>query len=153
MKTAHLIPHATLYNLATLAIGVSIGFGAGWFTRPETIIVKQGTANTPAALSSVQLMVVFDSAKVRTWNTVDWHETMTPLELLQKVAGNERMTLTTGKDAQGGTTVDSLEADANTELAFWNYYVNNAHPPRPPDKYSLRPGDVVVWVYERIATK
>lgn len=137
----------SLYNMLTFAVGLSLGFGLGWVLHTETIIVRQNVADTPAALSSVDLMID-DGERVRTWNTVDWHETMTPLGLLEKVAGVGAITVESKPSAQGGNDVHAIDGIANDERR-WQYWVNNREQPRAADKYSLKPGDIVVWKYAR----
>lgn len=142
MRTQRII---SLYNMLTLAVGLSLGFGLGWALHTETIVVRPNVADTPAALSSVNLMID-DGEHIRTWNTVDWHETLTPLGLLEKVAAVGAITIETEPSTKGGNDVHAIDGIANTKKR-WQYWVNNTQQPRAADKYSLKPGDIVVWKY------
>lgn len=137
----------TLYNIVTFLVGVSLGGGLGYVLSSDTVVVRQGTPNTPAAITSVNLMIV-DGDDVKTWNTVDWHETMTPLELLQKVGGASGFSIKVDKDATGAPIVTSVGTGKEDGIP-WRYFVNNTEPPRPADGYSLKPGDIVVWVHAK----
>jgi hypothetical protein len=140
----------TIRNLAIgLVIGLLIGGGLGASLHKETIIVRQGTADTPAALTSVNLMIDYGTGTIRTWNTVTWHEAMSVLNLTETVTGAEAIPMQTKANKDGLLTVSSinaLENDAKTNMR-WQYWVNNTYEPRIASKYFLKPGDIVEWKY------
>ena len=130
-----------------LALGLLFGTALGATLRKETVVVREGTANTPAAMSSVNLMIDYGNGIVKTWNTVSWHEAMSIVNLLETVAGAKGITLLT-KD--GGdknitvTTIDGVGNDAGKNMR-WQYWINNTYEPRIASKYFLKPGDIVSW--------
>jgi len=147
--------HSTisLYNIATFLVGLSLGFGLGWILHNETIIVRQGTADTPAALMSVNLMID-DGTRVQTWNTVTWKETMSPLSLLETVAGVGAIKLETRVlqgDEKTVSAIGNVRENAKERLV-WQYWVNNMQQPRAGNKYFLKPGDMVFWRLTKEAT-
>lgn len=136
----------SLYTIATFLIGVSLGGGLGYVLSNDTIIVKKAAPETPAMLSSVNLMVVSPEG-VKTWNTVEWAEAMTPLSLLEKVAAVGEITIKKGTKGDGSTSIAAINDVTADKTNSWRYFVGNTEPPRAPDKYSLKPGDNVVWVF------
>jgi hypothetical protein len=137
------------YGGTLLALGFVIGGALGASLHKETIIVRQGTADTPAALTSVNLMIDYGTGTVRTWNTVTWHEAMSVLNLTETVTGAETIPLLTKADKDGLTTVasiDGIQNDAKTNMR-WQYWINNTYEPRIASKYFLKPGDIVEWKY------
>jgi len=142
-----------LYNILTFLVGASLGFGLGYTLHNETIIVRQGTADTPAALTSVNLMID-DGMHVQTWNTVTWKETMSPLSLLEAVAAANAIKLETrdlGGDQKTVAAINDAREDAKQGLK-WQYWVNNTEQPRAGNKYFLKPGDIVLWRLTKVAT-
>jgi hypothetical protein len=143
----------SLYNLATFLVGLSLGFGLGYVLHNETVIVRQGTADTPAALASVNLMID-DGMHVQTWNTVTWKETMSPLSLLETVAGVGAIKLETRNLDGNQQTVAAINdiRDNQKNHTEWKYWVNNTEQPRAGNKYFLKPGDIVLWRLSKTAT-
>lgn len=134
-------------TIIALVVGVFIGALLGASFLKETVVVREGTADTPAAMSSVDLMIDYGNGTVKTWNTVSWHEAMSIVNLLETVAGAKGITLLT-KD--GGdknitvTTIDGIANDAEKNMR-WQYWINNTYEPRIASKYFLKPGDIVLW--------
>lgn len=130
---------------------VSLVLGAilGATFHKETVVVREGTANTPAAMTSVNLMIDYGNGTVKTWNTVTWHETMSVLDLMKTVAGANAITLLTKESGSGLSTVQSVDGitNENKTSTRWQYWVNNNYEPRISSKYYLKPGDLVVWKY------
>ena len=126
-----------------------LGIGLGAFFHKETIVVREGVADTPAAMSSVNLMVDDGNGVVKTWNTVSWHETMSVINLLEMVGGANEITLMTTVDKERGVLVASIDGVATDETlgTRWQYWVNNVYEPREPSRYFLKPGDIVQWKY------
>ena len=133
--------------IIALLVGVFIGVLLGASLLKETVVVREGTANTPAAMSSVNLMIDYGNGTVKTWNTVSWHEAMSIVNLLETVSGAKGITLLT-KD--GGdknitvTTIDGIANDAEKNMR-WQYWINNTYEPRIASKYFLKPGDIVLF--------
>jgi hypothetical protein len=137
----------SLYTIVTFLVGVSLGGGLGYVLSSDTVIVRKETPDTPAALSSVNLMIVSDK-EVKTWNTVSWNETMTPLSLLEKVSGVGEISFQKNVGKDGATQVFTINEVSNDDAGRrWRIFVNNVEPARAPDKYSLKPGDMVVWAF------
>jgi hypothetical protein len=136
-------------TLLVAIISTITGIGLGAFFHKETIVVREGTADTPAAMSSVNLMIDDGTGKVRTWNTVSWHETMSTIDLLEMVHGAKEITLFTGSNKESGDFVSSIDGIANDTSANlrWQYWVNNIYEPRTASRYFLKPGDIVLWKY------
>lgn len=136
-------------------VGLLVGGALGASLHKETIVVRQGTADTPAALASVNLMIDYGTGTIRTWNTVSWHEAMSILNLTEMVTSAEAITLLTKEDKNGLATVQSLNGlqnDAKTQMR-WQYWINNTYEPRIASKYFLKPGDIVLWKYAQEQTK
>jgi hypothetical protein len=141
--------HFTLKHVLVIAVlSCAIGgvIGATFFKK--TIVVREGTANTPAAMTSVNLMID-DGKAVHTWNTVSWHEAMSIFDLMETVAATGNITMTSALAPDGNRTVGAINGlanDAANEMR-WQYWVNNNYEPRVASKYYLKPGDIVVWKY------
>ena len=133
--------------LVSLVLGATLG---ATFHK-ETVVVREGTANTPAAMTSVNLMIDYGNGTIKTWNTVSWHETMSVLDLMKTVAGVNAITLLTKDSGSGLSTVESVDGISNeSKLSMrWQYWVNNNYEPRIASKYYLKPGDLVVWKYTK----
>ncbi len=134
-------------RIITFFVGIVLGalIGAGF--HKETIVVREGIAENPAALSSVSIMID-DGDRVRTWNTVSWHEAMSILDLLDFMETTGNLSLSVDKDRTRVLSIDGIPA-TETPGMRWQYWVNNAYEPRIADKYYLKPGDIVVWKYAR----
>lgn len=140
-----------LHSKRTLAVAVFsmlVGVALGAFFHKETVVVREGTADTPAAMNSVHLMVD-DGTRVRTWNTVSWHETMSAINLLEAVSRVGEIALLTTTDKKRGLIVASVDGVASDETLAtrWRFWVNNVYEPREASRYYLKPGDIVVWKY------
>lgn len=134
---------------AVLIVGLLLGGALGASLHKETIVVRQGVADTPAAMTSVNLMIDYGTGTIRTWNTVTWHEAMSVLNLMETVTGAEAIPLLTKENEAGLTTISSMNGiqnDAQTNMR-WQYWVNNMYEPRIASKYYLKPGDIVQWKY------
>ena len=138
-----------------LILGLIIGAFLGASFHKETVVVREGTANTPAALSSVNLMIDYGNGSIKTWNTVSWNEAMSVLDLMQKVANAKEVAMTAKPDAKGVNTLDSIDNISNDpkQNLRWQFWVDNTYEPRTADKYYLKPGDIVLWKYVRDQAK
>lgn len=134
------LKHMLAFGVVLLLIGVAIG--ASFFTK--TIVAREGTADTPAAMTSVNLMIDYGTGTIRTWNTVTWHEAQSVLTLMKEVAATKNITLEMTADEAGVLSIDGAK-NSSTEL--WQYWVNNSYQPVPASKYYLKPGDIVMWKY------
>ena len=136
-----------LVAIISMLIGVLVG---AWFHK-ETVVVREGTADTPAAMSSVNLMVDYGDGTIKTWNTVSWHEAMSVVNLLEKVADAKEITLTTKDLGEKNISIESINATANDPKTgvHWQYWINNTYQPKIASKYFLKPGDIVFWKYVR----
>lgn len=132
-----------------LLFGLVIGALLGASFHKETVVVREGTADTPAAQSSVNLMIDYGDGRVKTWNTVSWNEAMSILDLMQQVANAKEITMTTKPGAKGVSTLQSIDGVMNDATARmrWQYWVDNTYEPRTADKYYLKPGDIVLWKF------
>ena len=137
--------------LVSLVLGATLG---ATFHK-ETVVVREGTANTPAAMTSVNLMIDYGNGTVKTWNTVSWHEAMSVLDLMKTVAGANAITLLTKDTGSNLSTVQSIDGITNESKTSmrWQYWVNNNYEPRIASKYYLKPGDLVVWKYVKEQAK
>lgn len=137
------------YCSALFALGLIIGGGLGALLHKETIVVRPNVADTPAALTSVNLMIDYGDGTVKTWNTVSWHEAMSILNLMETVTGAEAIPMLTKETKDRQLIIDSIDGfknDAATNTR-WQYWVNNTYEPRIASKYYLKPGDIVMWKY------
>jgi hypothetical protein len=145
---------STLLHLALVAVTFLVtGLLFGWIFFERTVIVREGTADTPAAMTSVNLMID-NGTTVRTWNTISWNEAMSIMHLLEKVATTGNITMNTELGPDGlprVLTIDNISNDPEQDLS-WQYWVNNNYEPRTPSKYYLKPGDIVVWKYIKTQT-
>ena len=118
--------------LVSLVIGATLG---ATFHK-ETVVVREGTANTPAAMTSVNLMIDYGNGTIKTWNTVSWHEAMSVLDLMKTVAAANAITLLTKDNSSGLSTVQSIDGIANESKTSerWQYWVNNNYEPRIASK-------------------
>ncbi len=137
------------YCGALFVLGLVIGGALGAMLHKETIIVRPNVADTPAALTSVNLMIDYGNGTVKTWNTVTWHESLSILNLMEDVTGAEAIPMLTKETNEGQLTVDSIDGFTNDTQSRtrWQYWVNNTYEPRVASKYYLKPGDIVVWKY------
>jgi hypothetical protein len=108
--------------------------------------VREGTADTPAALTSVNLMIDDGHGNVKTWNTVSWHEAMSVMDLLDLVASTGNITYTTSADRTKVVSVNGVST-TGTSTERWQFWVNNTYEPKIPNKYYLKPGDIVLWKF------
>ena len=139
-------------RVITLVAGLAIGILLGALFHKETVVVREGTADTPAALTSVNLMIDNGKGKVTTWNTISWHEAMSIMDLLEFVASTKNITLTTNKERTRVESIDGVLA-TGTSSARWQYWVDNVYEPRTANKYYLKPGDIVVWKFTQPQNK
>ena len=139
--------HAPLILASSLALLVGIGLGA--YFHKETIIVRENTADTPAAMRSVNLMLDFGNGEVRTWNTVSWHEAMSVVDLLTMVGNVDGINVVTEGTDEKNLVVTAVSDVATNKESRWQYWVNNTHEPRIANKYFLKPGDIVVWKFAK----
>lgn len=130
-----------------------MGVALGAFFHKETIIVRENTADTPAAMRSVNLMVDYGNGEVRTWNTVSWHEAMSVVDLLTIVGAADNITVSTEGVDEKNLVVIAVNGIATNEEERWQYWVNNTYEPRVASKYFLKPGDIVVWKFVKEQTK
>jgi Domain of unknown function (DUF4430) len=149
-----LMQHHLLRSKFTLLVSLTsmlVGVALGAYFHKETIIVREGTADTPAAMTSVNLMVDAGDGAIKTWNTVSWHESMSVLNLLETVAGAKGVVLLTKENDKGDLFVESIDGYANTQKGTsttrWQYWINNTYEPRIASKYYMKPGDIVLWKY------
>jgi hypothetical protein len=139
----------TLLGVLVAALAVGVFIGATFFEK--TIVVREGTPNTPAAMSSVNLMIDYGNGTIRTWNTVSWHEAMSVMDLIAMIASAREITLLTKESGNKVITVESIDGTRSDSAARlrWQYWVNNTYEPRAAGKYYLKPGDIVLWKYVR----
>ncbi len=135
------------YTIVLALLSALIGGAIGATLNKETVVVREGTPNTPAAMSSINLMVDFGNGEVRTWNTVSWHEAMSVLNTLETISANSGLVLRTNDEGDNNVTVTSINDIANTATMRWQYWINNTYEPRIASKYYIKPGDIVVWKY------
>ena len=136
-------------SILLFIIGLAVGGALGASLHKETLVVRQSVADTPAAMTSVNLMIDYGSSTVKTWNTVSWHEAMSVLMLMESVANAHAIVMMTKNNKDGQPTLDSIDGvtnDAKTNMR-WQYWVNNTYEPRTAAKYFLKPGDIVEWKY------
>ncbi len=133
--------------IIALFVALLLGTALGATLRKETVVVREGTADTPAAMSSVNLMIDYSNGTVKTWNTVSWHEAMSIVNLLETVAGAKGITLLTKDGGDKNITVTTIDGIANDgeKGMRWQYWINNTYEPRIASKYFLKPGDIVLW--------
>ena len=139
------------YTIVLALLSALIGGVIGATLNKETVVVREGTPNTPAAMSSINLMVDFGNGEIRTWNTVSWHEAMSILNTLETIAGNSGLVLLANDEGDNNVTVTAINDIANDTNANmrWQYWINNTYEPRIASKYYIKPGDIVVWKYVR----
>lgn len=143
-----------IHDTRTLLIAICsllVGVGIGILFSSETIVVREGTPNTPAGMSSVNLMIDYGNGRIRTWNTVSWHESMSIMNLLESVGGAQEIILlpieVDGKKI-GIESIDGIKNDPESGER-WQYWINNTYEPAPAGKYFLKPGDIVLWKFTR----
>lgn len=135
-------PKKTALSLVIFLAGIFLG---ATFHK-ETIVVREGTANNPAAETSVNLMIDDGAGNVRTWNTVSWHEAMSVMDLLDFVAGTNNITFTTNSERTRVVSINGISG-SGTSTERWQYWIDNTYEPKTPNKYFLKPGDIVVWKF------
>jgi len=130
-----------------IALALGIFIGATFFEK--TVVVRGGTPDTPAAMSSVNLMIDYGNGTIRTWNTVSWHEAMSVMDLVGMIASAKEIALLTKDTGNKATTIESIDTIRNDGAAHmrWQYWINNTYEPRVAGKYYLKPGDIVLWKY------
>ncbi|OGZ04684.1 MAG: hypothetical protein A2845_05315 [Candidatus Lloydbacteria bacterium RIFCSPHIGHO2_01_FULL_49_22] len=137
--------------IAVTILSILSGVLIGAFFHKETVVVREGTPDTPAAMSSVNLMIDHGDGTIRTWNTISWHESMSVLNLLETVASAKEIVLLTKNNMNNDRYVASIDGFANTtkgtSTVRWQYWINNTYEPRIASKYYLKPGDIVMWKY------
>lgn len=133
-------------RIAIFVAGLVVGALLGGTFHRETLIVREGTANTPAALSSVNIMIDDGHGSVKTWNTVDWHESMSVMDLLELLASTKNITYTASGDRTKVVSINGI-VTTGTSSERWQFWVDNVYEPKTPNKYYLKPGDIVVWKF------
>lgn len=129
-----------------LIVGLVVGALLGGTFHKQTVVVRQGTADTPAALTSVNLMIDDGHGSVKTWNTVSWHEAMSVMDLMDLVASTKNITFTASSDRTKVVSVNGISG-TGTSTERWQYWVNNTYEPKIPNKYYLKPGDIILWKF------
>ncbi len=135
-------PTRKLFFVAIFSLLAGLGLGATF--HKETVIVREGTADTEAAMSSVNMMLD-DGLSVRTWTTVSWREAFSVLDLLYMVGDAEGFMVNTTEGETTITRVTEVDGVKNNDTHVWQYWVNNVYEPREADRYFLKPGDIIVW--------
>mgnify|MGYP001011367720 CR=1 FL=1 len=135
-------------RIVIFALGLLLGGALGYLLRPEPPAARIGTADTPAALTSVNIMIDDGHGSVRTWNTVEWHEAMSVMDLLELLATTRNITYEPAKDRARVVAIDDVRT-SGTSTERWRYWVNNTYEPALPNKYYLKPGDIVLWKFVR----
>lgn len=141
--------HRRLIGVAVLFFFTGLILGA--LLNKETVVVREGTPDTPAAMSSVDLMIDDGDGNIKTWNTVSWHEAMSVLGLLEQVERANAITLVVEgaeKKESKVVSIDTIKNDASAGLR-WQYWVNNTYEPRGAGNYFIKPGDIVLWKYAK----
>ena len=100
-------------RIVIFIIGLVVGALLGGTFHKETIVVREGTADTPAALTSVNLMIDDGHGSVKTWNTVSWHEAMSVMDLMDLVASTGNITYTTSADRSKVVSVNSISTSGS----------------------------------------
>ena len=145
--THFLFRYRTLLGGVCMALALGVFIGATFFEK--TVVVRGGTPDTPAAMSSVNLMIDYGDGTIRTWNTVSWHEAMSVMDLVGMIASAKEIALLTKDTGNKATTIESIDTIRNDGAAHmrWQYWINNTYEPRVAGKYYLKPGDIVLWKY------
>ena len=143
----HISHHKNHYAIGFFSLVIGVALGA--YFHKETIIVRENTADTPAAMRAVNLMVDYGNGEVRTWNTVSWHESMSVVDLLTMVGSADNVPVTTDGVDENNLVVTAVNGIATSENERWQYWVNNTYEPAPASKYNLKPGDIVMWKFVR----
>lgn len=133
-------------RIIIFVVGIVIGALLGGTFHKETVIVREGTADTPAAQSSVNIMIDDGHGSVRTWNTVSWHEAFSVMDLLDLMASTGNITFIASPDRTKVISINAIST-SGTSSERWQYWVNNTYEPKIASKYYLKPGDIVVWKF------
>ena len=133
-------------RIIIFVVGIVIGALLGGTFHKETVIVREGTADTPAAQSSVNIMIDDGHGSIRTWNTVSWHEAFSVMDLLDFMASTGNITFTANSDRSKVNSINSVSATGSS-TERWQYWVNNTYEPKVSNKYYLKPGDIVLWKF------
>lgn len=145
------------FLITTTLVIFLLGIFLGGYFHKETVVVREGTPDTPAAMTSVNLMIDGGDGIIKTWNTVSWHEAMSIVNLLETIAGANGILLLTEKNNQNELIVKSIDgissSSTDSPKKRWQYWVNNTYEPRVASKYYLKPGDIVVWKYTEEQSK
>lgn len=143
----HLSRSRHLIGVVLVALAMGTLIGSTLFK--QVVVVREGTADTPAAMSSVNLMIDYGNGTVKTWNTVSWHESFSIVNLLEAIAGAKGIVLLTQNNDKSGVRIESIDGVRNDpdKGMRWQYWVNNTYEPRGAGKYYLKPGDIVLWKY------
>ena len=151
--THFLFRYRTLLGGVCIALALGVFIGATFFEK--TVVVRGGTPDTPAAMSSVNLMIDYGDGTIRTWNTVSWHEAMSVMDLVGMIASAKEIALLTKDAGNKATTVESIDTTRNDSATHmrWQYWINNTYEPRVAGKYYLKPGDIVLWKYVQEQSK
>lgn|GEM_PF-4817612 len=136
-----------VHHIVIAVVAMLIGLAVGAYFFKETIIVRENTADTPAAMRSVNLMLDYGDGNMRTWNTVSWRESMSVVDLLLFVGNAEDITVSTDGVDPKNLVVTAVGGIATNNENRWQYWVNNTHEPTLASKYFLKPGDIVLWKF------
>lgn len=140
--------HRAIPLVSGMIITLILGYALGATIHQKKVIVREGTPDNPAAVSSVNLMIDYGNGIVRAWNTVSWRESMSVLDLVQTVGQAEGIDVAT-EELDGKKRIRSIDGIANTAGSRWKYWINNTYEPRIASKSYLRPGDLVIYVYAK----
>lgn len=136
-------------SLSIALVALLLGAALGAYFHKETIVARPGTADTSAAMTSVNLMIDYGDGTIKTWNTVSWHEAMSIINLMESVVAAKQITMLVDEDKNGRSSIKMISNITNDpkQGLRWQYWVNNIYEPAPANKYYLKPGDIVVWKY------
>jgi hypothetical protein len=70
------------------------------------------------------------------------------MDLLELLATTRNITYEPAKDRARVVAIDDVRT-SGTSTERWRYWVNNTYEPALPNKYYLKPGDIVLWKFVR----
>ena|SRR3989338_4800183 len=135
-----------------IILGLALAFTGGFLTngflaiQPAQAPSSETQELRPSATAS--LMVDFGDGTLKTYLNLQIQPGETLLGVLQRTAAANNLELATKDYKDLGSLVTKIGSKENgTGKRYWQYWVNNQHPPVGASAYKVQPNDVIEWKF------
>ncbi|MDO8559933.1 MAG: DUF4430 domain-containing protein [bacterium] len=135
--------------LSALAI-LAVGAAMGWFLpRPFTPVAPVGNVSVSVSSSTASVMVDYGDGSVVTYGSIPFAAGQTVWSVLEQVEKERGLPVASDDYGEMGVLVNGIGGVKNDVGAgrFWHYWVNQRFAEVSASRFSLQPGDQVLWKY------